>query len=69
MKQFCEAVIDMVDHIQQEIASIDFWRSRHAQDMLRLWIINEVDDLELSPFNKQEKLAVSVRIEDPSALL
>jgi len=69
MKQFCEAVIDMVDHIQQEIASIDFWRSRHAQDMLRLWIINEVDDLDLIPFNKQEKLAVSVRIEDPSALL
>ncbi|MBW1690915.1 MAG: hypothetical protein DRG87_07450 [Deltaproteobacteria bacterium] len=69
MKQFCEAVIDMVDHIQQEIASVDFWRSRHAQDMLRLWIINEVDDLDLIPFNKQEKLAVSVRIEDPSALL
>jgi len=57
MKQFCEAVIDMVDHIRQEIASVDFWRSRQSQDMLRLWIINEVDDLDLIPFNKQEKLA------------
>jgi type I restriction enzyme R subunit len=57
MKHFCEAVIDMVDHIRQEIASVDFWGSRHAQDMLRLWIINEVDDLDLIPFNKQEKLA------------
>ena len=57
MKRFCEAVIDMVDHIRQEIVAVDFWRSRHAQDMLRLWIINEVDDLDLIPFAKQAKLA------------
>jgi len=57
MKAFCEAVIDMVDHIRQEIAVVDFWRSRHAQDVLRMWIINEADDLDLVPFEKQEKLA------------
>ncbi|MFH1993643.1 MAG: YgjP-like metallopeptidase domain-containing protein [Pseudomonadota bacterium] len=57
MKSFCEAVVDMVDHIRQEIRVVDFWRSRHAQDMLRLWIINEVDDLNLIPFENQEKLA------------
>lgn len=57
MEVFCNAVIDMVDHIRQEIQVVDFWRSRHAQDMLRLWIINEVDDLNLIPFKKQEKLA------------
>jgi len=57
MKSFCEALVDMVDHIRQEIRVVDFWRSRHAQDMLRLWIINEVDDLNLIPFEKQEKLA------------
>jgi len=57
MKSFCEAVVDMVDHIRQEIRVVDFWRSRHAQDMLRLWIINEVDDLNLIPFKKQEKQA------------
>jgi type I restriction enzyme R subunit len=57
MKQFCEAVVDMVDHIRQEIAAVDFWRSRHAQDMLRKWIIEEIDDLDLIPFEKQEKLA------------
>jgi type I restriction enzyme, R subunit len=56
MKQFCEAVIDIVDHIRQEIAAVDFWRSRHAQEMLRKWIIEEVDDLDLIPFEKQEKL-------------
>ena len=57
IKNFCEAVVDMVDHIRQEIRVVDFWRSRHAQDILRMWIINEVDDLNLIPFEKQEKLA------------
>jgi len=57
MKRFCEAVIDIVDHIRQEIAAVDFWRSRPAQEMLSMWIINEIDDLDLIPFEKQEKLA------------
>ena len=57
MKDFCEAVVDIVDHVRQEISVIDFWRSRHAQNLLRTWIINEVDDRNLIPFDKQEKLA------------
>jgi len=57
MKRFCEAVIDMVDHIRQEIADVDFWRSRPAQEILKKWIIYEIDDLDLVPFEKQEKLA------------
>jgi len=57
MKDFCDAVVDMVDHIRQEIAIVDFWRSRHMQDLLRTWIINEIDDRNLIPFDKQERLA------------
>jgi len=57
MKDFCEAVVDIVDHIRQEIRVVDFWRNRHAQDLLRTWIINEVDDRNLVPFDKQRKLA------------
>ena len=57
MKDFCEAVVDIVDHIRQEIGIVDFWRNRHAQNILRTWIINEVDDRNLVPFEKQEKLA------------
>ena len=57
MKDFCEAVVDIVDHVRQEIGVVDFWRSRHAQNLLRTWIINEVDDRNLIPFDKQEKLA------------
>jgi len=57
MKIFCEAIIDIVDHIRQEIKVVDFWRNRHTQDLLRTWIINEVDDRNLVPFGKQGKLA------------
>ena len=57
IKDFCEAVVDIVDHIRQEIGVVDFWRSRHAQNLLRTWIINEVDDRNLISFDKQEKLA------------
>jgi type I restriction enzyme R subunit len=57
MKDFCEAVVDIVDHIRQEISIVDFWRNRHAQNILRTWIINEVDNRNLVPFEKQEKLA------------
>ena len=57
MKDFCEAVVDIVDHVRQEIKVVDFWRNRHAQNILRTWIINEVDDRNLVPFDKQGKLA------------
>jgi type I restriction enzyme R subunit len=57
MKDFCEAVVDIVAHIRQEIKVVDFWRNRHAQSILRTWIINEVDDRDLLPFDKQGKLA------------
>ncbi|PXF57549.1 MAG: restriction endonuclease subunit R [Deltaproteobacteria bacterium] len=57
MKDFCDAVVDMVDHIRQEIAVVDFWRSRHMRDLLRTWIIIEIDDRNLIPFDKQERLA------------
>lgn len=57
MKDFCEAIIDIVDHIRQEIKVVDFWRNKHAQDLLRTWIINEADDRNLVPFDKQGKLA------------
>jgi type I restriction enzyme R subunit len=57
MQRFCDAVVDIVDHIRQEIRVVDFWRSRHMQDLLRTWLINEMDDRDLIPFDKQEKLA------------
>jgi type I restriction enzyme, R subunit len=57
MKDYCEAVVDIVDHIRQEISVIDFWRSRHLQNILRTWIMNELDDRNLISFNRQAKTA------------
>jgi type I restriction enzyme R subunit len=57
MKEFCEAVIDVVDHIKQEIMLQDFWRRKHAQNVLRTWLINEIDDRNLVPYAKIHRLA------------
>jgi type I restriction enzyme R subunit len=57
MKEFCEAVIDIVEHIKQEISLQDFWRRKHAQNLLRTWIINEIDDKNLVPYEKIHKIA------------
>ena len=57
MKEFCEAVIDVVDHIKQEIMLQDFWRRKHAQNVLRTWLINEIDDRNLVPYVKIHRLA------------
>lgn len=57
MKEFCEAVIDIVDHIKQEIGLQDFWRRKHAQNLLRTWIIGEIDDRNLVPYEKIHKIA------------
>ncbi len=49
MKAFCEAVIEIVEHVSQEIRIRDFWRRKPAQNLLRTWIINEIDDRKPSP--------------------
>lgn len=57
IKEFCEAVIDVVDHIKQEIMLQDFWRRKHAQNVLRTWLINEIDDRNLVPYTKIHRVA------------
>ena len=57
MKEFCEAVIEIVEHVKQEIGLQDFWRRKHAQNLLRTWIINEIDDRNLVPYEKIHRIA------------
>jgi type I restriction enzyme R subunit len=57
MKELCEAVIEIVDHVKQEISLQDFWRRRPAQNLLRTWIINEIDDRNLVPYEKIHRVA------------
>lgn len=57
MKAFCEAVIEVVDHIRQELGLSDFWRRKPAQNLLRTWIIKEIDDKDLVPYEKIHRIA------------
>ncbi len=57
MKEFCEAVIEIVEHVKQEIGLQDFWRRKHAQNLLRTWIINEIDDRNIVPYEKIHRIA------------
>ena len=57
MKAFCETVIEVVDHIRQEIGLKDFWRRKPAQNLLRIWLINEIDDRDLVPYEKIHHMA------------
>ena len=49
--------VEMVDHIGQEIKVVDFWRNVHAQNVLRAWIIELLDDNNVIPFNRQKYTA------------
>lgn len=49
--------VEMVDHIGQEIRVVDFWRNVHAQNVLRAWIIELLDDNNVIPFHKQKYTA------------
>ena len=49
--------IELVDHVQQEVALVGFWRNAHAQDTLRGWIVQFLDAEDLVPFPRLEGLA------------
>jgi len=49
--------VEMITHVSQELRVVDFWRNKHAQDVLRGWIIQFLDDNDIVSFNRQEALA------------
>ncbi len=49
--------VEMVDHIRQEIRNVDFWRNVHAQNLLRSWIVRFLDDHDVVPFKRQQRVA------------
>jgi type I restriction enzyme R subunit len=55
----CALTVELVDHIQQEIAIVGFWDPHRAQarDGLRSWIVQSLDAADLLPFNKLETVA------------
>jgi type I restriction enzyme R subunit len=49
--------VELVEHIRQEIALVDFWRSVHAQQVLRGWLVQFLDARTDVPFARQQAVA------------
>ncbi|WP_269752153.1 type I restriction endonuclease subunit R [Thiocapsa bogorovii] len=52
-----EVVVELVDHIRQEIALVGFWQRAHAREGLRGWIFQTLDDAEVLPFGRLDAVA------------
>ncbi|WP_206171412.1 type I restriction enzyme subunit R domain-containing protein [Thiorhodococcus mannitoliphagus] len=50
LNQLCALTVEVVDHIQQEIAIVGFWSKPQAQDGLRSWVFQALDDADLMDF-------------------
>jgi type I restriction enzyme R subunit len=50
-------VVDMVAHIRREVRMVDFWRNTYAQNRLRAWLVNFLDDEDLVPIKRQQAVA------------
>lgn len=52
LRKLSEGTIDLVSHIRQEIQLVGFWSNAHAREMLRKWIVQELDDHNIVPFER-----------------
>lgn len=59
-EQLIRVTVEMVEHIRQEIRAVDFWRNDQAQELLRGWIVDRLDEENIVPFDRQEKVACDV---------
>ena len=51
------AIPALVAHIGREIRIVDFWRNLDAQQRLRGWVVQYLDDRDLVPFKRLEAVA------------
>lgn len=57
MRRLCEVTVELVDHVQQEIRLVGFWKNPVAQGVLRNWIVQFLDDQDLFEFDRLPKAA------------
>lgn len=55
--RLADVTVEMVDHIRQEIGTVEFWRNHHAQDLLHRWVIQFMDDRDLLPYEQLPEVA------------
>lgn len=52
LRKLSQVTVDLVDHIRQEIRLVGFWSNAHARETLRKWIVQELDDHDIVPFER-----------------
>lgn len=59
LDRLCALTVEIVDHIQQEIAIVGFWdpHRTQAREGLRSWIVQVLDAADLLPFTRLEAVA------------
>ena len=57
LRVLCEATVEVVEHVQQEIRLVGFWENAHAQAMLRSWIVQHLDARDLLPVERLQEVA------------
>jgi type I restriction enzyme, R subunit len=59
LDRLCALTVEIVDHIQQEIAIVGFWDTHRAQarEGLRSWIVQILDSADVLPLDRLESLA------------
>jgi len=57
LHKLVEATVGLVEHIQQEIQLVGFWTRAQAQDALRGWIVQYLDDIGILPYDRLPAMA------------
>ena len=52
LRRLCELTVELVAHIQQELRIVGFWNRAQAQDQLRSWVVQTLDDRDILPFDR-----------------
>ena len=52
LRRLCELTVELVEHIQQELRIVGFWKRAQAQDQLRSWVVQTLDDRDILPFDR-----------------
>jgi type I restriction enzyme R subunit len=54
LQRLVQAIVEIVEHIRQEIRMVDFWSKVHARNVLRGWLVKYLDDNDTVPFERVE---------------
>ncbi|HKV08605.1 MAG TPA: type I restriction enzyme endonuclease domain-containing protein, partial [Thermoanaerobaculia bacterium] len=57
MERLCRITVDLVAHIQQEIRLVGFWSRVPAQEVLRSWIVQRLDEEDLFAYERLGAIA------------